>query len=152
MNISRSIVLASMGIDWYQEDTPTYVYAVFGGVVGILVVTVHNLFVGAESYYSLSGVIIGSGFAGFLAANGSSHFKRAGMGAGILGTVPAFAWSSHFLRNWFIISASEGGPVFAVLLLCFLVLATGLLGMLIGVFGGFFGGWLAGKANPEITV
>ena len=140
-----------MSPDWYQEDTPTYVYAVFGGVVGILVVTVHNLFVGAESYYSLSGVIIGSGFAGFLAANGSGHFKRAGIGAGILGTVPAFAWSSDFLRGWVITSASEGGPVFAVVLLCFLVLATGLLGMLLGVFGGFFGGWIAEKIDPELS-
>lgn len=141
-----------MDIDWFEKDTPTYVYAVFGGVVGILVVTVHNLFVGAESYYNLSGVIIGSGFAGFLAASGSGHFKRAGMGAGILGTVPAFAWSSHFLRNWFITSASGGGPVIAVVLLCFLVLAVGMLGILIGVFGGFFGGWLAKKTNPEISV
>jgi hypothetical protein len=108
------------------------------------------LFVGAESYYHLSGVIIGSGLAGFLAANGSGHFKRAGMGAGILGTVPAFAWSSDFLRNWFITSASEGGQVFAVALLCLLVVFTGMLGSLIGVFGGFFGGWIAGKINPDI--
>jgi hypothetical protein len=96
-------------------------------------------------------VIIGSGFAGFLAANGSGHFKRAGIGAGILGTVPAFAWSSDFLRGWVITSASEGGPVFAVVLLCFLVLATGLLGMLLGVFGGFFGGWIAEKIDPELS-
>ena len=141
-----------MELDWlFDEDRPTYVYALFGGVVGILVVTGHNLFVGAESYYNLSGVIVGSSFAGFLAANGSGHFKRAGMGAGILGTVPAFAWSSDFLRGWVITSASEGGQVFAVVLLCFLVLATGLLGILVGVCGGSFGGWIAGKFNPEIS-
>ncbi|MFC5278434.1 DUF5518 domain-containing protein [Halorubrum rubrum] len=144
--------LGSMDMDWlFDQDLPTYVYALFGGVVGILVVTVHNLFIGAESYYHLSGVIVGSGFAGFLAADGSGHFKRAGMGAGILGTVPAFAWSSDFLRGWFITSASEGGQVFAVVLLCFLILATGMLGTLIGVFGGFFGGWVAKKTNSEIS-
>jgi hypothetical protein len=142
-----------MQLEWVlKEDTPTYVYVLFGGVIGILAVTVHNLFVGAESYYSLSGVIIGSGFAGFLAANGSGHFKRAGMGAGILGTVPAFAWSSDFLRSWFITSASEGGQIFAVVLLCMLVVFVGVLGALIGVIGGFVGGWIAGKVNPKPVV
>ncbi|PHQ45933.1 hypothetical protein DJ68_10115, partial [Halorubrum sp. C3] len=69
------IELGSMDLDWlFDEDLPTYVYTLFGGVVGILAVTVHNLFIGAESYYHLSGVIVGSGFAGFLAANGSGHF------------------------------------------------------------------------------
>jgi hypothetical protein len=140
-----------MQLEWLlEEDLPTYVYALFGGVVGILVVTVHNLFIGAESYYHLSGVIVGSGLAGFLAANGSGHFKRAGMGAGVLGAVPAFAWSSDFLRDWFVTSASEGGLVLAVVLLCVLVFTTGMFAMLIGVFGGFFGGWIAGKVNPEI--
>lgn len=138
-----------MGPDWLAEaDTPTYVYALFGGVVGMVVVTAHNLFVGAESYYNLSGAFVGSGVAGFLAANGSGHFKRAGMGAGLLGTVPAFAWSSDFLRGWVVTSASEGGPVFAFVLLCFFVLATGTIALLIGVFGGFFGGWLAGQLDP----
>ena len=145
------IELVDMELDWLlEEDTPTYVYALFGGVVGILVVTIHNLFVGAESYYNLSGVIIDSALAGFLAANGSGQFKKAGMGAGILGTVPAFAWSSGLLRDWFPTSASEGGLVFGVLLLCMIVLATGMLAILIGVFGGFLGGWIAGKVNPEI--
>lgn len=138
-----------MGPDWLVEaDTPTYVYALFGGVVGMVVVTAHNLFVGAESYYSLSGAFVGSGVAGFLAANGSGQFKRAGMGAGILGVVPAFAWSSRFLREWFLTAASEGGPVFAVVLLCFLVLAIATFALLIGAFGGFFGGWLAGQLDP----
>ncbi|MCY4732567.1 DUF5518 domain-containing protein [Natronomonas gomsonensis] len=141
-----------MGPDWLvEEDTPTYVYALFGGVVGMVVVTAHNLFVGAESYYSLSGAFVGSGVAGFLAANGSGHFKRAGMGAGVLGTVPAFAWSSDFLRGWVVTSASEGGPVFAVVLLCFFVLAIGTIALLIGAFGGFVGGWLAGKLDPELN-
>ena len=144
-----SFEFVSMGPDWLVEaDTPTYVYALFGGVVGIVVVTAHNLFVGAESYYSLSGAFVGSGVAGFLAANGSGHFKRAGMGAGLLGTVPAFAWSSRFFREWFLTAASEGGPVFAVVLLCFFVLAIGTIALLIGAFGGFFGGWLAGQLDP----
>ncbi|WP_144050389.1 DUF5518 domain-containing protein [Halorubrum persicum] len=141
-----------MDPDWlFDENLPTYVYALFGGVVGILIVTAHNLFIRAESYYHLSGVIVSSGFAELLAANGSGHFKRAGIGAVILGTVPAFAWSPDFLRGWFITSASEGGQAFAVVLLCLLTLATGILGALLGVFGGFFGGWNAKKINPEIS-
>ena len=139
-----------MQLEWvFEEDIPTYVYAVFGGVVGILAVTAHNLFIGAESYYSLSGVILGSGFAGFLAANGSGHFKRAGIGAGVLGTVPAFAWWSDFLRSWFLTSASEGGQLLAIVLLCFLVVATATIGALIGVVGGFVGGWLAGTLDLQ---
>ncbi|MGM0718315.1 MAG: hypothetical protein ACQET5_14340 [Halobacteriota archaeon] len=44
-----------MDLDWlFDKDLPTYVYALFGGVVGILVVTGHNLFLGAESYYNCS--------------------------------------------------------------------------------------------------
>jgi hypothetical protein len=36
-----------MELDWlFEKDTPTYVYALFGGVVGVLVVTIDNLFVG----------------------------------------------------------------------------------------------------------
>jgi hypothetical protein len=43
--------LVGMHLDWlFEEGTPTYVYALFGGVVGIVVVTIHNLSVGAESY------------------------------------------------------------------------------------------------------
>ena len=139
-----------MDLDWlFDKDRPTYMHSLFGGVIGILVVTVHNLFIGAESYYHLSGVIVGSGFAGFLAANGSGRFKRAGMGAGILGTVSAFAWSSDFLRDWVMRSASEGGEVIAVVLLCFATVAIGMLAILLGVSGGFFGGWIAKKINPE---
>jgi hypothetical protein len=137
-----------MGPDWLVEvDTSTYVYALFGGVVGMVVVTTHNLVVVAESYYSLFGVFAGSGVAGFLAANRSGQFERAGMGAGILGTVPAFAWPFDSLRGWVVTSASEGGPVFAVVLLCFFVLAIATFALLVGVFGGFFGGWLAGQLN-----
>ena len=86
--------------------------------------------------YDFSGALVGSGLAGFFAANGSGQSKRAGMGAGILGAVPAFAWSSDFLREWFLTFASGGGPVFAVALLCLLVFAIGTFAMLIGVFGG----------------
>ena len=139
-----------MELGWVSgEDAPAYAYAMLGGVLGILVVTAHNLVVGAESYYSLSGVVVGSGVAGFLAANGSERFKRAGAGAGVLGTVPAFAWSSRSLRPWFVTSASDGGPVAAAVLLCFFVVSVGMIGALIGVFGGAVGGWIAGKARPD---
>lgn len=138
-----------MQLGWvFGEDAPTYACAIFGGVLGILVVTTHNLVVGAESYYSLSGVVVGSGVAGFLAANGAGRFKRAGVGAGVLGTVPAFAWSSRGLRTWFITSASDGGPVVAAVLLCFFVVSVGMIGALIGVFGGAVGGWIAGRVRP----
>jgi hypothetical protein len=113
-------------------------------------VTVHNLLLGAESYYHLSGVIVGSGVAGYLAANGAGHSKRAGMGAGLLGVVPAFAWASDGLRDWVLTSASEGGLVFAAVLLCLLVAATAMIGTLIGVFGGFLGGWIAERVDPAV--
>jgi len=133
----------------FAEDTPTYVYTILGGVLGILVVTAHNLVVGADSYYNLSGVFVGSGVAGFLAARGSGRFNRAGVGAGLLGTVPAFAWSSRGIRTWFVASASEGGPVVAAVLLCFFVVSVGMIGTLIGVFGGAVGGWIARKVRPD---
>jgi hypothetical protein len=131
------------------QETPTYVYALFGGVVGMVAVTAHNLVAGAESQYSLWGVFVGSGLAGFLAANGSRRAKRAGIGAGLLGVVPAFVWLSDFLPGWVRTSASEGGPVLAVIFFTFVVLAVATIATLIGVFGGSFGGWLAEMTAPE---
>jgi hypothetical protein len=96
-------------------------------------------------------VIGGGGVAGLLAANESGHAKRAGIGAGLLGTIPAFAWSSASLRSWFATSASEGGLIFAGVLLCILVLATAVVAILLGVFGGFFGRWIAGNVDPELN-
>lgn len=132
-----------------EEDTPTYVYALVGGVTGIVVVTVHNLLVGAEAYYSLSGTVAGSVLAGFLARRGSGSFKRAGMGAGVVGTLPAFAWLSDYLRGWVAGFASEGGPVLATVVLGSVLLFTGVWGAVTGAFGGFLGGWLAGKVADD---
>jgi hypothetical protein len=128
----------------FEEDTPTYVYALIGGVTGIVVVIVHNLVVGGEAYYSLNGTIIGSILAGFLARRGSGSFKKAGMGAGVIGTLPAFAWLSDTLRESVISFISEG-PVFAAVIFCILVLAVVMWTAAIGAFGGFFGSWIAGK-------
>lgn len=129
----------------FDAELSTSAAALVGVVGGVAAVLIHNLLLGATDF-NLIGIVLGSVLAGFLARRGSGSAKRAGMGAGVLGSLLAFGVWSYALHPPIL----DDGVLFATASVGLLVIMIVMWFAAIGAAGGFVGSWVAGKIGSKL--
>ena len=129
-----------------NPKTSVWTDAVIGGVVSMPLSLGYYWWTGMGNTFSAFPIIWGGLLAGYLAKKKSRKPALAGVGAGIVGGLPAFIWflpqiirtASRFATAW-------SSPLGAVFVLLLVIPAVVLISALPGWFGGLAGGWLGEK-------
>ncbi|MFB6195115.1 MAG: DUF5518 domain-containing protein [Haloplanus sp.] len=130
------------------QSKATLTCALLGGIVAVPLTVGHNWLSGMGSEFSVDLVFVGGLLAGYRAARGSGASGRAGLGAGLVGGLPALIWiwpamvrtTTQFASAW-----SVPAAVLGLVLLVMVVAVPAFAGLL----GGVVGGWLAEKAEAR---
>lgn len=121
-------------------------YSFVGGVMSIPLTIGYNWYF-ELGYYSFVMVIIGGMIAGYLAKRNSLREYYAGIGAGVIGSLPGFMLAFRPLYNLASEWTASGAVILTTIVVPLVVLFLFAIGAMLGFIGGGVGGWIATKFN-----
>jgi len=132
--------------------TPTWRYALIGGLASIPFSLGLYWLSGMGSEFSGGMVFFGGVLAGYLAKRGSARASSAGIRAGMIGGLPSLVWGlttllgvpAGFVRIW-------SDPLLEAVFLLFVSVALLGASIVAGLLGGMIGGWLSKKVDRRGT-
>ncbi|WP_380676870.1 DUF5518 domain-containing protein [Salinigranum sp. GCM10025319] len=130
--------------------TPTWRYALVGGIVSMPLSLGLYWYSGMGTDFSLNMVFVGGLLAGYLAKRGSVDAKSAGLRAGVIGALPGLVWIFPGILTTARTLTDSFPPTMAVSVVVFSGMVLG-IGALAGLIGGAIGGWLVEKLGGTRT-
>jgi hypothetical protein len=125
-------------------------YAVVGGLASLPLSIVYHWWSGMGNHFSTLPILLGGLLAGSLAHTNSRKPAKAGIGAGIIGGVPAYVFIlPPMARTATEVATAWSSPLGAVVVVAFSAPAIVVIAALPGWIGGFVGGWLAEKVGGK---